>query len=144
MSETVTGVKVLSGAAVACQGSFGSVDAFQSMESSGATVTYWSDVDGQTSLIRIARMGLSKCYLAGFAGLVSSTLLAADRPAEGIEDNSFLVEEAYNQEAGVVQHIFNLTGSWDKQSGDKMWLMTFYPGMAGLEPDSSVFLHRSL
>ena len=26
----------------------------------------------------------------------------------GIQDNSFLVEEAYNQEAGVVQHIFTL------------------------------------
>ena len=27
-------------------------------------------------------------------------------PIEGISDNSFLVEEAYNQEPGVVQHIF--------------------------------------
>jgi len=30
------------------------------------------------------------------------------RPAAGIQDNSFLIEEAYNQEAGVVQHIMNL------------------------------------
>ncbi len=30
------------------------------------------------------------------------------RPAAGIQDNSFLIEEAYNQEAGVVQHISNL------------------------------------
>ncbi len=29
------------------------------------------------------------------------------RPIDGIMDNSFLVEEAYNQEAGVVQHIFS-------------------------------------
>ena len=29
------------------------------------------------------------------------------RNVDGIMDNSFLVEEAYNQEAGVVQHIFN-------------------------------------
>ena len=28
-------------------------------------------------------------------------------PIDGIEDNSFLVEEAYNQDPGVVQHIFN-------------------------------------
>lgn len=28
------------------------------------------------------------------------------RPIDGIADNSFLIEEAYNQEAGVVQHIF--------------------------------------
>ena len=27
------------------------------------------------------------------------------RPAAGIQDNSFLIEEAYNQEAGVIQHI---------------------------------------
>jgi hypothetical protein len=32
----------------------------------------------------------------------------AEPLAKGIQDNSFLVEEAYNQEAGVVQHIFNL------------------------------------
>ncbi len=31
----------------------------------------------------------------------------AKTPIDGIEDNSFLVEEAYNQEPGVVQHIFN-------------------------------------
>ncbi len=28
------------------------------------------------------------------------------RPIDGIRDNSFLIEEAYNQEAGVVQHIW--------------------------------------
>lgn len=49
------------------------------------------------------------------SGLAVVTLLAGDGTAEaaapernvdGILDNSFLVEEAYNQEAGVVQHIF--------------------------------------
>ena len=30
-----------------------------------------------------------------------------DRNVEGIMDNSFLIEEAYNQEPGVVQHILN-------------------------------------
>jgi hypothetical protein len=30
------------------------------------------------------------------------------RPAAGVQDNSFLIEEAYNQEAGVVQHISTL------------------------------------
>src|SRR6266576_4945089 len=34
--------------------------------------------------------------------------LASEPIAKGIQDNSFLVEEAYNQEPGVVQHIFNL------------------------------------
>src|SRR6266403_1952037 len=33
---------------------------------------------------------------------------AAEPLAKGIQDNSFLVEEAYNQEPGVVQHIFNV------------------------------------
>jgi len=36
--------------------------------------------------------------------------IETDRPkrnVDGIADNSFLVEEAYNQEPGVVQHIFN-------------------------------------
>ncbi|HTF93650.1 MAG TPA: transporter [Verrucomicrobiae bacterium] len=32
---------------------------------------------------------------------------AEERPIDVIEDNSFLIEEAYNQEAGVVQHIWN-------------------------------------
>lgn len=44
--------------------------------------------------------------------------------AEGpkkIEDNSFLIEEAYNQEEGVVQHI--QTFQRDRGSGD--WLYTF-------------------
>jgi hypothetical protein len=30
-----------------------------------------------------------------------------------ILDNSFLIEEAYNQEQGVVQHIFNFVPSWE-------------------------------
>ena len=34
--------------------------------------------------------------------------LAEDPPAKGIQDNSFLIEEAFNQEAGQVQHITNL------------------------------------
>jgi hypothetical protein len=39
---------------------------------------------------------------------------------ERIEDNSFLIEEAYNQEAGVIQHIS--TFQYTKQ---KKWLYTF-------------------
>jgi len=49
------------------------------------------------------------------------------RPAMGIQDNSFLIEEAYNQEAGVVQHIFNLTRSVTRRPGpdDREWLFAF-------------------
>lgn len=44
-------------------------------------------------------------------------------PIDGIEDNSFLVEEAYNQEEGVVQHIFNAVYSSDpRQRG---WAFSF-------------------
>ena len=35
-------------------------------------------------------------------------LMASEPLAKGIQDNSFFIEEAYNQEPGVVQHIFNL------------------------------------
>jgi len=38
-----------------------------------------------------------------------------------IQDNSFLLEEAYNQEAGVVQHISSLTRFWDS----KDWTYSF-------------------
>src|SRR5438477_4589435 len=38
-----------------------------------------------------------------------------------IQDNSFLVEEAYNQEAGVVQHINTFTRMWNS----KDWVYAF-------------------
>jgi hypothetical protein len=37
-----------------------------------------------------------------------ATLIASEPLAKGIQDNSFLIEEAYNQEPGVVQHILNV------------------------------------
>lgn len=41
--------------------------------------------------------------------LTGATFAADNEPlAKGIQDNSFLVEEAYNQEEGVVQHIINV------------------------------------
>mgnify|MGYP001570994527 FL=1 len=39
------------------------------------------------------------------------------RNVEGIMDNSFLVEEAYNQEPGVVQHIFNANYGLNRLQG---------------------------
>ena len=47
--------------------------------------------------------------------------VAAAIQEKPIQDNSFLIEEAYNQEAGVIQHINFLTRSWD---GDD-WEYTF-------------------
>ena len=40
---------------------------------------------------------------------------AAIASEPGIQDNSFLVEEAYNQELGVVQHISSFTRFWDSK-----------------------------
>jgi hypothetical protein len=40
--------------------------------------------------------------------------------AKGIQDNSFLIEEAYNQEPGVVQHI----GSFRRQGDDRFFAFT--------------------
>lgn len=48
-------------------------------------------------------------------------LAAQDKDEQPIQDNSFLVEEAYNQEYGVVQHISGFTRLWP--SGQ--WAYTF-------------------
>jgi len=39
---------------------------------------------------------------------LQSPLIASEPLAKGIQDNSFFIEEAYNQEPGVVQHILNV------------------------------------
>ncbi|HEU5179815.1 MAG TPA: transporter [Candidatus Polarisedimenticolia bacterium] len=46
---------------------------------------------------------------------------ASPEPPAAIRDNSFLLEEAYNQEAGVIQHINSFFGSLDNRD----WLYTF-------------------
>lgn len=53
--------------------------------------------------------------------LVALTVRAENSDLAAIQDNSFLVEEAYNQETGVVQHISLFMR--DRRSGD--WLYTF-------------------
>ena len=59
-----------------------------------------------------------------WAVLFCSVVRAADkRPIDVIEDNSFLIEEAYNQEAGVVQHIFMAT--YNKDSQNRGWNFNF-------------------
>jgi hypothetical protein len=56
-------------------------------------------------------------------GLVVAVYLcsahAQEEGPEHIRDNSFLIEEAYNQEAGVVQHIFNWFPTWDETEGSR-------------------------
>ena len=53
--------------------------------------------------------------------LAVASLCAAQQPPPPIQDNSFLVEEAYNQEAGVIQHISSFTRLWASQD----WAYTF-------------------
>ena len=58
-------------------------------------------------------MKIAQSLSAGLvACIVSAPLAAADekdpRPSAALQDNSFLIEEAYNQEPGVVQHITSL------------------------------------
>lgn len=69
---------------------------------------------------------LFRAWVAGifFAyGLMTVVASAQQEPIEVIEDNSFLIEEAYNQEPGVVQHIFQAVYSSDpRQRG---WVFTF-------------------
>jgi hypothetical protein len=48
-----------------------------------------------------------------------------EKAPEHIKDNSFLIEEAYNQEAGVVQHIFNWVPTWDKENNFRTRTFTF-------------------
>jgi hypothetical protein len=60
--------------------------------------------------------------LSAFVSLPRLTV-AADRPIDGISDNSFLLEEAYNQEEGVVQHIFSAYYSADSRT--RGWTFNF-------------------
>jgi hypothetical protein len=53
--------------------------------------------------------------------LYCGELAGQSTPEPKIQDNSFLLEEAYNQEAGVVQHIFNFTHLFESDE----WVATF-------------------
>lgn len=65
----------------------------------------------------ITRLNLSAKYLALVFVLAFAAQSVEAAEAVRIEDNSFLIEEAYNQETGVVQHIFTYqakpNGAWE-------------------------------
>lgn len=68
------------------------------------------------------------CARAGARDSISAVEQAPKtRPAEEVQDNSFLIEEAYNQEAGVVQHILNIVYTRDRRSGpdEHQWSFVF-------------------
>ncbi|BDU73818.1 transporter family protein [Mesoterricola silvestris] len=63
--------------------------------------------------------------------LAAALCARAEEPDKPIQDNSFLVEEAYNQEPGVVQHI----STFSRNRVTRDWLYTFtqewpVPGIA--------------
>jgi hypothetical protein len=66
------------------------------------------------------RRALALLLLALPLSRPASAQAPAAAPAAPISDNSFLVEEAYNQESGVVQHI----GTYRRARGG-FWLATF-------------------
>ena len=80
---------------------------------------------GKIKLKRWSRLWrLAVCV---FVCLASDSNAQQARPIDGIEDNSFLIEEAYNQEPGVVQHI--LTAQYfkdhDKRPKIRGWALSF-------------------
>jgi hypothetical protein len=82
---------------------------------------------------KIEARGLAVSWLIIFAVFLDAFRVLAEevplleRPVAGIMDNSFLVEEAYNQETGVVQHIFNGIYAVQHPGGDEgqSWNMAF-------------------
>ncbi len=56
---------------------------------------------------------------AAMLTFAASSARGQDEGPQHISDNSFLIEEAYNQEPGVVQHIFNWIPTWDFENGQR-------------------------
>ena len=54
-----------------------------------------------------ARLPVAPALIAAVLGCAGGEARGASEPKAPLEDNSFLLEEAYNQEPRVVQHIFN-------------------------------------
>ena len=75
-------------------------------------VSEWATVSRRDSALALFRS----------LSIVPLFLYAGTSPVLGqIQDNSFMIEEAYNQESGVVQHISNLASRFD---GDA-WFYSF-------------------
>ena len=78
-------------------------------------------------LIPITVLGCLSALLAGAKGGAQAPAKESAQSAQpaaapaAIEDNSFLIEEAYNQEAGVVQHI----STFARQRGTRAWAYNF-------------------
>ena len=77
--------------------------------------------------IRRRIWGASVVLVAALTGPIDAAEAESKRPIDGIMDNSFLVEEAYNQEPGVVQHIFTAFYNVTRHRGpdDRNWDTSF-------------------
>jgi hypothetical protein len=68
------------------------------------------------SSLRVAIVIVALCAVSGTTVRVHAQSPPQAKPKVIIQDNSFLIEEAYNQEKGIVQHISGFTrqrdGSW--------------------------------
>ena len=72
--------------------------------------------DAQNTRLSRGIAWLVVLLLAAVAAHAQGNPALAPKPARqepGIADNSFLMEEAYNQEYGVVQHINSITRNWN-------------------------------
>ena len=58
--------------------------------------------------------------LSAICGLSQDSILSEPKSSAPIQDNSFLIEEAYNQEDGVVQHI----SSFERLTNSHDWVYT--------------------
>ena len=65
------------------------------------------------TVYRFINLTLSLGLALSAMSIVPTYLYAQNENEITIADNSFLVEEAYNQEPGVCQHIFNWVPSWE-------------------------------
>ncbi len=72
------------------------------------------------TLPQVAKLWLS---VAVVLCAVSMAWAAEKQPIEVIQDDSFLIEEAYNQEANVIQHIF--TAAYNNDSRQRGWTFNF-------------------
>jgi len=69
-------------------------------------------------------VGVSLVAVVWLAGVsVYAAEAKPEKPIDVIEDNSFLIEEAYNQEPGVIQHI--LSAAYTKSGRTHGWGFTF-------------------
>src|SRR3989441_13276519 len=69
---------------------------------------------GHTSIIGWLYFVFVVLLLAG-AALAQQDSASSASAQPGIQDNSFLIEEAYNQNFGVVQHISSFTRFWNSK-----------------------------